>query len=334
VSIWGTISPHGDGDKYPAVGRKFEMRDKVGVIRLFLFCAAVALAGLAGAGEAGARQARIVVDFEYDDARDFKEGLAAVKSRDLWGYIDTTGKIAIPPSYKVPEAGSFSNGFAFVGASFIDATGGAAFEGKTFERARAFSEGLAAVQTGGQWGFIDSAGRFAVAPLYEDAGSFSGGLAPVKRGGLWGYIDVRGRLLIAPRYLRAGPFGGEGYNRRAAVDLNGKVGYIDRSGRFAIVPAYDEGGDFSGGGLAPVKGPAGRRDWGYIDAAGREVIPRQFNGAGAFGEGLAPVATDARWGYIDVRGRLALDALYDDARPFSEGLAAVERDGKWGFIRQ
>jgi hypothetical protein len=307
------------------------MRDKVGIVRLLLFCAAVVLAG-----PAYAREARIVVGFEYDDARDFKEGLAAVKSRDLWGYIDTTGKIAIPFSYKVPEAGPFSSGFAFVGTSFIDSKGGAAFEGKAFERAHAFSEGLAAVQTGGQWGFIDSAGRFAVVPVYEDAGSFSDGLAPVKRGGLWGYIDARGRLLIRPRYLRAGPFGGEGNNnnKRAAVDLDGKVGYIDRSGRFAVAPAYDEGGDFRSGGLAPVKGPAGRRDWGYIDAAGREVIPRQFNGAGAFGEGLAPVATDARWGYIDVRGRLTLDALYDDARPFSEGLAAVEQDGKWGYIRQ
>jgi hypothetical protein len=306
------------------------MRGKFGVIRLFLFCAAV-WAG--AAGPANAREARIVVDFEYEDARDFKEGLAAVKSRDLWGYIDTTGKVAIPFSYKVPEAGSFSNGFAFAGGAFIDTGGGAAFEGKTFERAGAFSEGLAAVQTGGQWGFIDSGGRFAVPPAYEDAGRFSGGLAPVKRNGLWGYIDARGRLLISPRYLRAGPFGsgGEGQNR-AAVDLDGKVGYIDRSGRFAIAPAYDEGGEFRGA-LAPVKGP-GRRDWGYIDAAGKEVILRQFNGAGVFNEGLAPVATDARWGYIDVKGRLALDALYDGARPFSEGLAAVERDGQWGYITQ
>jgi hypothetical protein len=73
--------------------------------------------------------------------------------------------------------------------------------------------------------------------------------------------------------------------------------------------------------------------WGYIDATGKEVIPGGFHAAGAFNDGLAPVATDARWGYIDVKGKLTLDALYDDARPFSEGAAAVERDGKWGYIR-
>jgi hypothetical protein len=314
------------------------MRDRV--VRSLLLCAAVFSAFLTFLAflpdTAAAREAWVVIDFEYDDAREFKEGLAAVKSRDLWGYIDTTGRVAVPFSYKVPEVGPFSGGFAFAGNSFIDAEGGAAFEGevKTFEQAGPFSEGLAPVQTGGQWGFIDLAGRFAVPPAYEGAGSFSGGLAPVKRNGLWGYIDVQGRLLISPRYLRAGPFGkggGDGRNR-AAVDFNGKVGYIDRSGRFAIPPTYDEGGEFRGD-LAPVKGPSAWRDWGYVDAAGREVILRQFNGAGTFGEGLAPVATDARWGYIDVTGRLRIDALYDGARPFSEGLAAVEQDGKWGYIR-
>ena len=32
-------------------------------------------------------------------ARDFSEGLAAVKKDDLWGYIDASGKMVIPPRY-------------------------------------------------------------------------------------------------------------------------------------------------------------------------------------------------------------------------------------------
>ena len=38
----------------------------------------------------------IVIPYTYEDARDFHEGLAAVKSRDRWGYIDYLGRIAIP----------------------------------------------------------------------------------------------------------------------------------------------------------------------------------------------------------------------------------------------
>ena len=40
----------------------------------------------------------IVIDYTYQDARDFHEGLAAVKSNDRWGYIDYLGRIAIPQS--------------------------------------------------------------------------------------------------------------------------------------------------------------------------------------------------------------------------------------------
>ena len=277
---------------------------------------------------AEAREVRVVVDFQYTEARDFSEGLAAVRSNDLWGYIDHTGRVAIPFTWKVPEVGAFSAGVAFTGSAFIDMQGNPLFDGKIFDEALPFSEGLAAVQTDGQWGFIDLTGRFAISPIYEGAGRFSKGMAPVKKDGLWGYIDNQGRMLIAPRFLRAAPFSGS----LAAVEMEGRVGYVDRSGRFAIVPKYDEGGSF-GDGLAPVRGPSSRNDWGYVDVRGREVIPRQFNRAGMYSNGFAPVATDARCGYIDVRGVLVIEALYDDARPFSEGLAAVERDGRWGYIR-
>jgi hypothetical protein len=35
----------------------------------------------------------------YDDADDFKEGLARVKLNGKWGFIDKTGKEIVPPKY-------------------------------------------------------------------------------------------------------------------------------------------------------------------------------------------------------------------------------------------
>jgi hypothetical protein len=49
-----------------------------------------------------------------------------------------------------------------------------------YNAARDFSEGRAAVQDGGKWGFINRKGKFVVMPQYLDAGSFVDGLAPVK----------------------------------------------------------------------------------------------------------------------------------------------------------
>ena len=51
---------------------------------------------------------KVVIPLEYDDAwnfkeglaqYDFKEGLAKVKKDDKWGRIDTTGKVVVPLKY-------------------------------------------------------------------------------------------------------------------------------------------------------------------------------------------------------------------------------------------
>lgn len=297
----------------------------------FLAAAAAALTSCvlsAPLPPAQARSARVVIEYQYTDARDFHEGLAAVKSKDAWGYIDNLGHVVLPFAYRIPEAGPFSEGMAFVGDRFIDVEGKPAFEDRTFEGGLPFSQGLAAVQSGGQWGFIDMTGKFVIPPSYEAARSFSQGLAPVRRDGLWGYIDTGGRMKIPPQYLDAAPFS-EG---RAAVDFRGRYGFIDMAGRDLIRASFDEAGDFRYG-LAPVKNLSDYRGWGYVDIRGRRAIPHRYNAARPFSEGLAAVATDSRWGFINVRGEMTLDNLYDEARPFSEGLAAVRQEDKWGYIR-
>ncbi|MDO4785711.1 MAG: WG repeat-containing protein [Fretibacterium sp.] len=276
---------------------------------------------------AQAREVKVVIDYDYNDARDFHEGLAAVKSNDAWGYIDHLGRTVIPFVHRVPEAGSFSEGLAFVGGRFIDASGREAFDERTFQDAKPFSQGLAAVKSHGRWGYIDTAGKFVIPPSYEAAGPFSQGLAPVRKDGLWGYIDIGGRMKIPPQYLRAAPF----HEGRAAVEMRGLSGYIDLSGRDLVKASFDEAGPF-GNGLAPVRNASDYRGWGYVDSRGRLSIPHRYNAAGPFREGLAPVATDARWGYIDTLGRLVLDAQFDEARPFHEGLAAVRLEDRWGYI--
>jgi hypothetical protein len=52
-----------------------------------------------------------------------------------------------------------------------------------FERGMAFSEGLAAVSLGGQFGYIDERGEMAIEPRFDRAGPFRQGLAEVIRRG-------------------------------------------------------------------------------------------------------------------------------------------------------
>jgi hypothetical protein len=64
-----------------------------------------------------------------------------------------------------------------------------------FDYAADFSEGLAAVQQDGRYGYIDTAGNWVVEPTYTNAGRFSEGFARVQMENQWGFIDEKGNLM-------------------------------------------------------------------------------------------------------------------------------------------
>jgi hypothetical protein len=50
----------------------------------------------------------VVIPAQFEDARDFSEQLAAVKSGAKWGFIDKAGKIVIPAQFET--VGAFAKG--------------------------------------------------------------------------------------------------------------------------------------------------------------------------------------------------------------------------------
>ncbi len=90
------------------------------------------------------------VAFDFEDAGDFAEERAAVRTGGEWGYVDKPGKLVIPAQFD--DAGSFA-------------------------------EGLAAVKVADKWGFIRPDGTFAISPRFSwdsrRAFSFSEGLCAV-----------------------------------------------------------------------------------------------------------------------------------------------------------
>jgi hypothetical protein len=98
-----------------------------------------------------------------------------------------------------------------------------------FESGGRFSEGLAAVQLGNNWGYIDKTGRLLINPRFDSAEEFFEGRALIELHNLWGYIDKSGAQIIEPQFAWAGRF----YQGRAlvgiserewgAIDINGKL---------------------------------------------------------------------------------------------------------------
>ena len=209
------------------------------------------------------RMGKIVFTHTYaSEARDFSEGLAAVKIDQKWGYINRQGNIIIKPE--------------FMGA-------------------QDFSEGLAAViDVSGKWGYIDKTGNFVIKPNFNHVlefttppGKFSQGLAAVGADNgtrRWGYINKRGEFAIQPRF-DSGYAGCSDFAEGLAWvtvgcepekrDVTpGKYGYINLSGKFVIKPIFDFAAEFYDG-LAKVQiddsSIFDRGKWGYINKYGQFV---------------------------------------------------------------
>ncbi len=273
-------------------------------------------------------EGRRVIRAQFDNARPFSEGVAAVEKDSRWGYIDAEGTWVIPPK---------------------------------FYEARNFNSGIAMVKWEGQWRYIDKAGTVLPVPSLDKYYDFQKcGVAFYRSEGRVGLIDTEGAVVLPPTYDVIKSY----VNGHARVVLNDKWGMIDASGAEVIPPEFEELGNYSAhavtakknghyglfvnGGFKPLDGieyiwdfneeiPLTYAQWqdkvGFINPAGAWVIEPIFEKARPFRQGLAPVYKNRRWGYIDPEGNIIIDFKFKDAETFSEdGLAAVRRKKKWGFI--
>lgn len=285
--------------------------------------------------------------FSCDNAHSFAEGLAAVRIKNKWGYINAFGEVVIPLEYI---------------------------------EVKDFCEGLAAVRKDdGKWGYINAFGEVVVPFEYDDAARFLDGLARVEKAeriefknddhdiveppkvngvislskaheeGLeifWynckrGFINQKGEIVVPIKYEDANCFS-EGL---AAVRKGGKVGFIDKTGKikfyvecdiqeYYMFDEYNHDYDLRlycfHEGLASVE----KDDkWGFVNSEGKLVIPHKYVYVKEFSEGLAAVKFhhtfgDDKWGYIDKTGKKVIDDDYYSAKSFKNGRAEVNKKNK------
>lgn len=264
----------------------------------------------------------VIIKPVYLQAKQFAEGVAPVKIEEgIWGIIDTKGKV-ITRWKNVDEINEFSEGLAVVRQrakyGYIDKK--QLVIPLKFDGAEGFSEGLAvvAIREGStfmeklhnaKYGYIDKDGNVVIDCQFRSAGKFKEGVAPVSSastGFRWGYIDKTGQYVIEAKYFTAREFS-EGL---APVTIAlGESGFIDHNGNFVISPQYTWTFSFSEG-FARVK--VGEK-YGFIDRSGRMVIEPIFDYADDFKNNLAQICDQSpgfgvdkyqgiSFGYIDKDG--------------------------------
>lgn len=245
------------------------------------------------------RNGASVIAPQYDDARRFSEGLAAVKKNGKWGFIDSNAVLKIPYSHF--EVGDFSEGYAKVVDSqnvvnYINHTGTKILH-HFISEGRDFHNGLVAIRPLSKWIYITPADQQAFQSTFLSAGDFNEALAPV-------LLD------------------------------NGEAAFIDRSGEVKIHEGFVSAKKFSEG-LAPVqkKTTSGKIYACFIDKSGQCVRDSGYIDVLPYSEGLAPAKSihDSLWGYVDKSGKWKIKPVFAKASQFTDGVAEV-KDAAQGFL--
>jgi hypothetical protein len=227
----------------------------------------------------------------------FSDGFVAVKVGDKWGFLNTSGKLAIPATYdKVTQ---FNSGFA------------------TGEKDKKFY----IINSSGAENQVD-------VPNIADLNNFSEGLASYKNeGGLVGYIDGSGKVAINAQFNSAGDFVGGLAWAKNNLD---KVGYINQKGEWVIKPQFEAGKDFGPvGGLARIKSNG---SWAYVNKAGEMIFMPNTDIYEDFSDGLAKGRKNDKFGFLNNKGQWAIEPQFDGARDFKNGYASVKKGDLWGVI--
>ncbi|MEO0132353.1 MAG: WG repeat-containing protein [candidate division WOR-3 bacterium] len=288
----------------------------------------------------------VVIPPKFKNAKDFSEGLAAIKYVMSWGYIDTAGEVVIRCQYE--EASDFNGGFAKVkfgeesdskDISSLIAKFSKIFTSDEYEYALINKKGDVIVPAK-TYNYIANKGLFASLSEYYsgrdlsvDNKIFNNGLAyvgkKIKEDTIkYGFIDQTGKLVIDCIYEDVHSF----QNGLARVMKNGKWGIINTNNKWVVKPEYDFIGAFSES-LALFQ-KNGR--YGYMNMKGEVVIKPIFLDGQYFSEGLARVKTEDAQGYsyIDKKGNIvfSLPPHVGDARAFSSGLARICIGRRYGYI--
>lgn len=131
----------------------------------------------------------------FDDAGEFAGGRAKIKIGDQWGFVGRSGEVTVRPQFD--KVWNFENNIAKVEkddkSAFIDLNG--KLITNWFDRIFMFSDERAVFCKENKWGYVDVNGRIVIKPIYDRAFAFTDGIAFVVENGQMVKIDKLGKKI-------------------------------------------------------------------------------------------------------------------------------------------
>jgi hypothetical protein len=234
---------------------------------------------------------------KYEDASQFSEGLAAVKLRGLYGFIDTEENLVITPTY---------------------------------EEVRQFYNDITLVKKDGLWGVIDKKNNVIIPFNYEEATLVSDNLLSVKKNGKFGCIDLENNLMID--FISQDPisiYNSDNQNI-AIITENNLKGFINLKTGFKVEPKYTSVMPWNmEDSLIYIEKD---QKYGFVALDTDTIVEPKYDYSCFFEDGLSRVSIDGKFGYINTKDEIVIEPIYDSADSFLNGLAIVSLNGKTGCI--
>ncbi|MFA4985242.1 MAG: WG repeat-containing protein [Candidatus Brocadiia bacterium] len=238
----------------------------------------------------------------------------------LYGY-KLDDKWIAEPQFQVAER--FSDGMAAVQENgkwgFIDLTGRVCIE-TDYDYVHPFQEGIGAVDTGHGWLFVRRDGKPLNDALYDDVGDFRKGLAGVETAGKHGILAANGKLVV-PCVYDALHFDRD--RQIAWAKVENKFGIIRTDGAELCEPVFDHFEYFVGS-YAPVE-----RDgaWNVVDISLRAQYEIFLDSIDAEDD-HAIVSAGSKLGYFNFQTGARSEVVYDAIAPLWNGVLSISRDGR------
>jgi|GEM_PF-2403656 len=212
-----------------------------------------------------------IAHFEADEARMFREGLAVVRVKAKWGFIDTTGKYIGKPTYL--NAYDFHEGLAAVKSErrwgYMNAKGELQI-GLQFDSVSNFIHGAAWAEYKGRYGLIKPDGKWRVKPKYENAEYLTKNFFLLERKEKVGVMNHKGQWIVPPIYDYIQVKG-----KYFKVRDGNQQGYIDQRGKTIIPVVYDELSDIKDNQAFYSNMPRPSREW---EQEGGIILHEQSDG--------------------------------------------------------
>ncbi|MCR5104875.1 MAG: WG repeat-containing protein [Eubacterium sp.] len=230
-------------------------------------------------------QIRAMSTYDLTYSGVFHDGKALVMKDGKWGYLSTQ-----------------DNSDSWIGECLNNEDSSEKILSKLkYDDATAFMNGVAAVNEGGKWAFIDKDEKYITDYIFDDV-----------------IMDItkccsRGKAIFArksgeKKYSMYSLMGEEIIN--AEYDL--VKGFLCTDGLAAVC---------SGG------------KWGLIDSEGNAVVNCEYEETGSSASEYIPFKKTGKWGYMDVSGNVLIDPQFDEVRSVSSnGIGYIREEDNWSQI--